>query len=114
MEMPLADIADRLSILFLKFAHGMDVKDEMIMYSNEYKIHDHSEDFYELLKVNSEIWNLEADIRKGKEGEFTLEEIGRRAIEIRNLNRVRVDIKNKIAKSVGQFEERKVNHASEN
>ena len=57
---------------------------------------------------------MESDIRKGKEGELGLEEVGRRAILIRNLNRERVALKNKIIEETGiGFKDVKVNHASE-
>ena len=67
-----------------------------------------------LYEVNGKIWDLEADIRKGKEGELGLEEVGRRAIEIRNLNKTRISIKNEITEVTGSgFKDVKVNHASE-
>jgi hypothetical protein len=55
------------------------------------------------------MWTLEADLRKGKEGELGLEEVGRRAIAIRDLNKQRVTLKNSISK----FKDIKINHVSE-
>ena len=55
----------------------------------------------ELYEINGKIWDLEADVRLDKEEELGLEEVGRRAIEIRQLNRVRVGIKGKITEKVG-------------
>ena len=46
--------------------------------------------------MNGKIWDLESDIRKGKEGELGLEEVGRRAIAVRELNKIRVGYKNDI------------------
>ena len=67
-----------------------------------------------LMQINAEIWNLENEIRNGGESKFTIEEIGKRAIMIRNLNRKRVQYKNKItALGKGEFKETKVNHRSE-
>jgi hypothetical protein len=109
MEMPLADVYDRISILTLKAMHGADVKEEM-----EYFLRDGfyiDTNFMELLKINYKIWQLESAIRNGKD-ELPLEVIGMRAIEIRNWNRCRVEIKNRIAKEEGLFEERKIDHAS--
>ena len=44
--------------------------------------------------VNLKISLLEADIRQGKEAELGLEEVGRRALLIRDLNKERVALKN--------------------
>lgn len=65
-----------------------------------------------LKEVNGKIWDLESDIRKGKEGQLGLEEVGRRALAIRHHNAERVKIKNVVAKELGEFEEVKVDHAS--
>ena len=67
-----------------------------------------------LYKVNGKIWDLESDIRKGKEGILGFEEVGRRAIKIRDFNNQRVSIKNEIVSNFRQgFVEIKRNHASE-
>ncbi len=72
------------------------------------------EDMVELLKkINGFIWDLESDIRQGKEGELGLEEVGRRALLIRDLNSIRVWTKNLITKATGQGAiEHKKDHAS--
>jgi len=122
MEMPLPEILDRLSILKLKIerigephlkieleeyekaieefkARGIIIKDEWVE---------------ELYRINSRIWDLESDIRKGKEKELGLEEVGRRAIAIRENNKKRVAVKNKIVEETGSgFKDIKMNHASE-
>jgi len=68
----------------------------------------------DLLKVvNGFIWDLESDIRKGKEGQLGLEEVGRRALMIRNLNSIRVWTKNLITRTTGRGHlEIKKDHAS--
>lgn len=66
--------------------------------------------------INNKIWHLEAEIRNGKEGKLGLEEIGRRALQIRNLNKERIAIKNEINRRFDKdnyFEETKINHISE-
>ena len=73
--------------------------------------------------VNQKIWALENDLRKGKEGQIvngvrlTKEEIGKRAIMIRDINRERVALKNainaKFRKMFDYFKEYKINHCSE-
>ena len=67
----------------------------------------------QLYEVNRRIWDLESDIRKGKEGELGLEEVGRRAIMIRDFNKERINIKNTINTIYKTgFIEKKINHAS--
>lgn len=67
-----------------------------------------------LTQMNFEIWNRENELRKGGESKFEQDEIGRRAIEIRNFNRKRVRYKNEINRltSMG-FREFKVKHRSQ-
>lgn len=66
-----------------------------------------------LAMMNFEIWNLENEIRNGGEDKFSKEEIGNRAIKIRDLNRKRIHYKNKLNELVGHFTEFKVNHRSQ-
>ena len=115
MIMSLGEIADRYSIVLLKSERtNLDVFDELdslkISLERVEKV-----DIYvkELYAVNGQIWDLESDIRKGKEGELGLEEVGRRAIAIRELNGKRVGIKNKINEVYKSgFQETKIDHAS--
>lgn len=115
MKMPISEIADRYSIALLK--------NERANAENEIEIHtlhkeliqyDGALKFVEKLKeVNGQIWDLESDIRKGKEQELGLEEVGRRAIAIRGLNKIRVSYKNEMVSVYGEgFEDIKMNHAS--
>ncbi len=122
MEMPLAEVLDRLSILKLKIERINEehLKKELDAFSiaiNEFKnkgIKINDSWLNDLYNINAKIWTLEADIRKGKEGELGLEEVGRRAILIRNLNRERVAIKNRIIEETGiGFKDVKINHASQ-
>lgn len=66
-----------------------------------------------LAQMNFEIWNLENEIRKHGTDKFTLEEIGRRAIKIRDFNRKRIKYKNEITRLEGGHLECKVNHRSQ-
>lgn len=119
--MSLAEVLDRLSILRLKVERINEphLKKELDAFNktvDEFKnrgIKIKKEWEESLYQINAKIWDLEADIRKGKEGELGLEEVGRRAILIRNLNRERVSLKNKIIDETGiGFKDVKVNHAS--
>lgn len=132
MLMPLADILDRCSICFLKKNLGkVNVDEELIAleqaavkYSSDvftiasdgtevpsmnYRIRDW---ILRLTMYNALIWSLESDIRSGKEGLLGLEEIGRRALKIRDYNAHRVEIKKEIAAAVGEYVEIKTDHAS--
>ncbi|MBS3150041.1 hypothetical protein J4455_05135 [Candidatus Woesearchaeota archaeon] len=121
VKVPLSDIIDRLSILKLKIERLGDesLKKEYDSYTfalNEYQksgVEIKPNWFSDLYSVNKGIWDLEFDIRSGKEGKLGLEEVGRRAIAIRELNKQRVNIKNHIAETTGLgFKDIKVDHAS--
>jgi len=63
--------------------------------------------------ANIKISILESDIRQGKENELGLEEVGRRALQIRDINRERVALKNAL-KEIFQdgFKDIKAKHRS--
>jgi len=121
MEIPLAELIDRYSIMRLKAER---IGDPYL--NNELVVLQHSIDRYKergtlvseewiqkLYEINGKMWDLEYDIRKGKEGELGLEEVGRRALLIRDLNKQRVSVKNEIADMTGSgFKDIKMNHAS--
>jgi len=112
--MSLGEIADRYSIIKLKSERtDVDCKEEFDTLKNELngdEIYAYVDQLYE---VNGRIWDLESDIRKGKEGELGLEEVGRRAIMIRDFNKERINIKNTINTIYKTgFIEKKINHAS--
>jgi len=72
------------------------------------------QDMLNLADINYAIWELEYDIRMGKFKEEDLAIIGARAIKIRDLNSIRVGIKNSINKYSGTgFSDLKINHCSE-
>ena len=102
MKYSVGDICDRLSILTLKLKY-LDADRYNIEYEEfkkEYEIYNKTYNLDSLLnnliEINSRIWNLEADIRSGKEKKLGLKEVGRRAIQIRDINEQRVKTKNEI------------------
>jgi hypothetical protein len=122
MEMPLAEILDRMSIVKLKIErigepHLIKEYEEYEKAVQEFKdkgIIVKDEWLNELYKTNGIMWDLESDIRKGKENELGLEEVGRRAIAIRDLNKQRIAIKNRVVEETGLgFKDVKMNHASQ-
>ena len=73
-----------------------------------------AEEFEQLKEIHNNIWNLEADLKSGMEDKHPLEEIGRRAILIRDYNNRRIAIKNSLAESLGcAVREIKRDHLSE-
>lgn len=120
--MPLPELLDRLVIVRLKAERIKDREKEreLAFYIKELEYYKKKgfvikdEWIERLYDVNGKIWDLEADIRKGKEGALGLDEVGRRAILIRNLNKIRISIKNEITEATGSgFKDVKINHASE-
>ncbi len=119
MKMPIAEIIDRYTIVSLKFEKiGPQFVEEYKAYKKE--IDDMDKTFLvrgwisNLLRINRRIWDLEAQLRQGEDEALGLEEIGRRAIAIRNKNRERVAIKNEISSSTGTgFVDGKMDHVSE-
>jgi hypothetical protein len=64
--------------------------------------------------VHNTIWDLESELKTGREAELPLEEIGRRAIAIRDHNNERIRIKNAIAERLEcPVREIKQDHLSE-
>jgi hypothetical protein len=122
MKQPISEILDRYSISILKRERANaeneieinDLYTEILEYKkmNDEIINDY---INKLIEINGKIWDLESDIRKGKEGELGLEEVGRRAIQIREYNKVRVGYKNKIVEIFNEgYKDIKMNHVSEN
>jgi len=129
MEYPLDELLDKRSIIQLKieriegdFLEKESLKREFSDYTNAIKEYinkrvctdeEVNEWHKQLYEINEKIWDLESDIRKGKEGELGLEEVGRRAIKIRETNGKRVKIKSSIVEKTGRgYKDIKINHAS--
>ena len=80
MEMPLPEILDRISIVKLKIERIGEphLKEEYEEYNKAIKeqklrgIKIKDEWLKKLYEINGKIWDLESDIRKGKEGELGL------------------------------------------
>lgn len=118
MKLSIGDVIDRWTIAHLKqIRGGIDTSEEQSAYRDYCASYDQKvimSAFRDLLKHNGDIWSLESDIRKGKEGELGLEEVGRRALKIRDHNKLRIEVKNKINNLYNEgFQEVKVKHSSE-
>jgi hypothetical protein len=100
---PIIELVDRLAIAEIKFKRTKANEEELLWYMNEAIRIDLTEivDEYEDLKrIHDEIWELEAELKTGREAELSLEEIGRRAIAIRDHNNKRVKLKNAMAEKL--------------
>jgi hypothetical protein len=100
---PIIELVDRLAIAEIKFKRTKANEEELLWYMNEAIRIDLTEivDEYEDLKrIHDEIWELEAELKTGREAELSLEEIGRRAIAIRDHNNKRVKLKNTMAEKL--------------
>lgn len=123
IPMPICELCDRLTIAQLKMARLPDDqinKQELQLQINYYSlgIDPFNQELrnlvFKLHEINGKMWDAEYDIRKGLDADLGLEEIGRRALAIRDLNRDRIAVKNQITDLVDQpeFKDCKMNHAS--
>ena len=114
--MTIGEIADRHSICKLKLERtDLDCSIEFNALLTELNKYENIQLYLDqLYEINGSIWDLESDIRKGKEGLLGLSEVGSRALKIRNFNGMRVSIKNQINEFYKEgFIEQKIDHASE-
>lgn len=114
---PIIELVDRLAIAEIKFKRTKANEEELNWYMNQAIRIDLTQivDEYEDLKqIHNEIWELEAELKAGREAELSLEEIGRRAIAIRDHNNKRVKLKNTMAEKLNcNVREVKKDHLSE-
>jgi hypothetical protein len=114
---PVIELVDRLAIAEVKFKRTKANEEELMWYMNQALRIDISliVDEYEQLKtIHNEIWELEALLKTGREQEISLEEIGRRAIAIRDHNNKRIALKNIMAEKLNcSVREIKKDHLSE-
>ena len=117
MKMPLSEILDRYTITKLKSERtDEDVTDELRTYKREIENPEYVEkssqiaSFIEkLYEINGKLWDTEGDIRKGID--MPLEQIGRLALKVRDLNCKRNEIKAEVVDAFSEgFKELKINY----
>lgn len=118
MIFPVVELVDRFCIAKLKHKKTQGANQaELDFYTShmqEYDVNTVSNELDQLYNIHENIWNLESALKSGLEHQLTLEEIGRRAIEIRNLNNQRIQLKNAMAEKFGcMVREVKQDHLSE-
>jgi hypothetical protein len=105
MIFPVIELVDRYAIAKLKFSKTDGANhDEFEFYKHQlsnFKLETVQQELEDLYDIHSKIWSLEAELKTGREAELTLEEIGRRAIKIRDFNNQRIRLKNVIADKLG-------------
>jgi len=137
MQMKESEILDRWTILLQKARFDENAQKELLIFdeevaeiisaslSNKYtsgNISDWNTRFQKhlmkLQEANAKIWVLEASVRKEFKNDpnaretLSMEEIGRRAIQIRNFNSLRIEAKKAINTFFGRISDNKVDHAS--
>lgn len=116
MNISIGDVIDRYSICKLKserleIDNGSEIRALKKAMSSYEGLNSYVDQLY---KINGQCWDMEADIRKGNEKILGLEEVGRRALKLRDLNNIRVGIKNEVnSKHKEGFIDIKMEHGSE-
>lgn len=115
---PVIELIDRLAIAQVKFKRTNGANQEELAWyieqANSYDLTTIEDLYINLIAIHNEIWELEGLLKTGREQELSLEEIGRRAIAIRDHNNKRITIKNAIAERLScPVREIKKDHLSE-
>ena len=114
---PVIELVDRLAIAEVKFQRTRANEQELLWYMNQairIDITQIVDEYEDLKRIHNKIWDLEAELKTGREAELSLEEIGRRAIAIRDHNNKRVALKNLMAEKLScPVREIKKDHLSE-
>lgn len=122
--LPELELIDRLCIARVKFERTTGAnQDELDWYEERYQemiseltAEQRSQldsDIREITNIHNQIWNLEWQLKSGVEHLLPMDEIGRRAIAIRDWNNKRISFKNSIAALFGlKLREIKTDHLS--
>jgi hypothetical protein len=114
---PVIELFDRLAIAEIKWQRSQKNKPELDWYRDQVAGLDFGliQDLYtKLASIHNAIWNKESELKSGRDHELSLEEIGRRALDIRNLNNQRIQLKNAMAERLGcSVREIKKDHLSQ-
>ncbi len=118
MKFPIIEIVDRYAIAVVKYANTQGINQEELDFYLEQmqsvNINNGHELILELIEHHRFVWSLEDDFKKGRINNESLEEIGRRAIQIRDQGYRRTKLKNTLAELVGDpIKDIKQDHSSE-
>jgi hypothetical protein len=123
--LPVLELIDRLCIARIKHERTQGAnQDELDWYEDKYRqliaimdarqreTLDHN--IAEITVIHNKIWDLEWQLKSGVEHLLSMDEIGRRAIAIRDWNNRRITYKNSIAELFGlKMREIKTDHLSD-
>jgi hypothetical protein len=119
MRFPVIELVDRYAIAVVKHekTNGAN-RAELDFYLDQLKsinINPMNTMIIDLIEHHAYVWSLEDDFKKCKIDNLPLEEIGRRAIHIRNIGLKRVELKNALADTINidSVREIKQDHISE-
>ena len=118
--LPVLELVDRLCIARVKHARTNGANQiELNWYEDKYRQLPQSPELdtniQAMTDIHHAIWDLEWQLKTGVEQMLSLEEIGRRAIAIRDYNKKRIVYKNSIATILGHpVKEIKQDHLSDN
>lgn len=105
MKFPVIEIVDRYAIAVVKHEKTQGANQEELEFYldqiNKININPSDPKLLELIEHHRYVWSLEDDFKKAKIDDLPLEEIGRRALYIRDIGYRRVDLKNDFAKILG-------------
>lgn len=114
---PVIELVDRLAIAEVKWERTQTNQEELTWYQNQMRYFDLSKIksmMEDLKQIHRDIWDKEALLKSGKEHSLSMDEIGRRAIAIRDCNNKRVSLKNSMAQTLScAVRDIKKNHLSE-
>ena len=118
-EFPVIELVDRYTIARVKYEKTAGANAaELAFYTKQIAKLDQNlikDELEQLESIHRQIWNLEDDFKKCRVDVVDLAEIGRRALEIRDINNHRVQYKNIMAEKLGDtVREIKKDHTSEN
>jgi hypothetical protein len=103
-QLALIELVDRYCIAKVKFSKLGNNSEEVEFYTEQmqkFGMAKIEHDLEELIQIHTQIWDMEDDFKKCVvELKYPMDEIGRRAIKIRDINIDRYAIKNKIAEKL--------------
>jgi hypothetical protein len=101
MKFPVIEIVDRYAIAVVKHEKTQGANQEELEFYldqiNEIDLNPSDPKLLELIEHHRYVWSLEDDFKKAKIDNLPLEEIGQRALYIRDIGYRRVDLKNALA-----------------
>jgi hypothetical protein len=118
--LPVLELIDRLCIARVKYQRTNGANQvELDWYEDKYQQLPQSAeldaDIQAMTDIHHAIWDLEWQLKSGVEQMLSLQEIGRRAIAIRDFNNKRIAYKNSIATLLGHpVKEIKQDHLADN